>query len=196
MISWDELIPRLRKLYAEMDAAYQSAAGEASFSCDGCDGVTCCTVDVTLHTFAEMAYLRRGFNTLDMAGQLEVLGRCEEMISAKIGDPDGEQYRGLVCVLNLDGLCRLYEYRPMICRLAGIPHMFVRPDGTSLESGGCHKFEREFRSDRPDLMIDRTFFYREMAEIEIGIVRAQGKRTATRTVSETLGLEDPDNLLP
>jgi Fe-S-cluster containining protein len=179
-----------------MDAAYDTAATKVGFSCNGCDGVACCTVDVTLHTFAEMLYLRRGFTTLDMASQLEILGRCNEMIDAKLANASGDAYRNLVCVLNRDGLCRLYGYRPMICRLAGIPHFFVRPDGSARGGGGCPRFEQEVATDHPDLKIDRTVFYQKMAEIEIELVRAHGKRTTSRTVSETLGLEDPENLLP
>ena len=65
MFSGDDLIPRLHELYRQMDDAYRSIAQEVDFSCDGCDGVKCCTVDVMLHTFVEMYCLRRGFNTLD-----------------------------------------------------------------------------------------------------------------------------------
>lgn len=196
MLSGDELIPRLAELYERMDSAYREAADEIGFSCEGCDGVKCCTVDLILHTFVEMLYLRRGFNTRDTSRQLEILGRCRAIIKSKEDDPCGEAYRNAVCALNLDGLCSLYEYRPMICRLAGIRHFVARPDGTAMDSGGCRRYEQEILSLHPDLRIDRTFFYRQMAEIEIEVVRALGKRTVPRTIAETLGLEDPDITLP
>jgi hypothetical protein len=196
MLSGDELIPRLTELYELIDSAYHGLADEIDFSCEGCDGVTCCTVDLTLHTFVEMLYLRRGFNTLDTSRQLEILGRCRAMIKSKEDDPCSDAYRNSVCALNFEGSCSLYEYRPMICRLAGIRHFIDRPDGTQMESSGCVRYEREVVSLHPDLKIDRTAFYRKMAEIEIEVVRVLGRRTAPRTIAEILGLEDPDLILP
>lgn len=186
MISGVELIPRLRELYESIDQAYAAATAEVGFSCGGCDGVACCTVDVTLHTFAEMDYLRRGLSTLDEVRRNVVLDRCRFMVAAKRKDPVGESYRRSVCALNFEGLCGLYEYRPMICRLAGIPHFFVRPDGTSRQSGGCARYEREVLSSHPDIRIDRTPFYHAMAQIELDAVQTFGMRTTPHTVAETL----------
>lgn len=194
MVSGEQLIPRLREFYREMDAVYRAASEQVGFTCVGCDGTKCCTVDVTLHTFIEMLYLRRGFNTLDISRQLAVLGRCRAIIQAKEDDPFGETYRNAVCALNFDGFCSLYEYRPMICRLAGIPHFIQRPDGKVVESGGCSRYESEILSR--GTKIDRTVLYRKMAEIEIEVVRAAGQRTKSRTVAEILGVDDPENGLP
>jgi hypothetical protein len=191
MFSGEELIPRLAELYRLMDSAYCEVSNQVGFSCKGCDGVKCCTVDLILHTAVEMLYLRRGFNTLDMSRQLEILGRCRGIIKAKEDDALGDGYRNAICALNFEGLCVLYEYRPMICRLAGISHIIIRPDGTFTESGGCIRYHVENQQDRPNLKMDRTDFYRQMAAIEIEVVRAVGKRTASRTVAEALGLEYP-----
>jgi len=196
VISGDELILRLRELYADIDAAYRAFAREVGLSCEGCDGVACCTVDLTLHTFVEMLYLRRGFNTLDVSRQLEILGRCRAMVKAREDDPFGEAYRSAVCALNMDGQCVLYEFRPMICRLAGIPHVIARPDGSTVESGGCAQYEQEIREAESSLKLDRSSFYRKMAELEIAIVHETGRRTSPRTVAEILGLEDLDEDLP
>lgn len=193
MFSGEELIPRLTELYRLMDSAYCEVGNEVGFSCEGCDGVKCCTVDLILHTAVEMLYLRRGFNALDMSRQLEVLGRCRGIIKAKEDDVLGAEYRNAVCALNFEGVCILYEYRPMICRLAGIPHIIMRPDGTMTESGGCIRYHEAIEPDQPNLKIDRTDFYRQMAGIEIEVVRAVGKRTASRTIAEALGLEYPED---
>ena len=64
--SREELMPRLGDLYRRMDEAYSTAAAATGFSCQGCDGAKCCTVDLVLHTLAERLYLRRGFNALDL----------------------------------------------------------------------------------------------------------------------------------
>jgi len=195
MFAEEELIPRLRELYLEIDATYASTGEQVGFSCEGCDGVKCCTVDVSLHTFVEMLFLRQGFNSLDTGRQLEVLGRCRAMIKAREDDPLGV-YRNAVCALNFDGLCSLYEYRPMICRLAGIPHFIARPDGKIIESGGCSRYCLEILAVHPGVKIDRSPFYRGMAELEIEVVRHRGRRTPSRTVSQTLGLEDEEDMFP
>lgn len=186
MISADELVHRLADLYALMDRAYTAAADKVGFACQGCDGAACCTVDVPVYTFTEMHYLRRGFSSLDEGRRRIVLDRCRIMLEAKSTNPTGDAYRGAVCALSFDGLCGLYAYRPMICRLAGIPHFFVRPDGSTRESGGCHRYEREILPFHPATRIDRTQFYRVMGEIEIDAVKALGARTAPRTIAEVL----------
>lgn len=203
MFSGDSLIPRLSELYRLIDEEYRAVSQRVGFSCEGCDGVKCCTVDVTLHTLVEMLCLRRGFNTLDTSRQLEILGRCRSMIKAKDDDPFGDEYRNAVCALNFEGQCVLYQYRPMICRLAGIRHFIVRPDGTETESCGCFRYERdilgsptEFQETLRELKIDRTPFYRGMAELEMEVVWALGTRTKSRTVAETLGLETPEDCFP
>ncbi len=196
MVSWDELMPRLQKLYMEMDAAYRQVAGQAGFSCRGCDGTRCCTVDLTLHTSVEMLDLRRGMAMLGADRRSAVAQRCASVLEAKRLDPAGESYRNSVCVVSSDGLCALYEYRPMICRLAGISYFADRPDGKRLEGPGCSRYEAQIRPLHPDLRIDRTLFYRTLAEIEINVVRLTGQRTQPKTIAETLaakpGAKEPD----
>ncbi len=53
MHSREELIPRLSKLYQAIDTSYSKVIEENGFSCIGCDGVKCCTVDLNLHTYME-----------------------------------------------------------------------------------------------------------------------------------------------
>jgi len=67
MFSGDVLIPRLKELYRDIDASYLAAASPGGYPCAQCDGMKCCTVDVTLLTFMEMLYLRRGFDTMDIS---------------------------------------------------------------------------------------------------------------------------------
>lgn len=190
MILGDELIPRLEELYRRMDQAYAALAAEVGFSCKGCDGERCCTVDLTLHTSVEKHYLRKGFKNLNTSSQREILARCETMLAAKDEDPAGDAYRNAVCVLNFDGLCILYPYRPMICRVAGIPHSILRPDGKTLSREGCSRYQTRIQPAHPDLKMDRTEFYREMAAIEICVIRALGRRTVPSTLAETIGRED------
>ncbi|MBM4326786.1 MAG: hypothetical protein FJ118_06440 [Deltaproteobacteria bacterium] len=195
-LAHEDLAYRVKELYDRIDAVYVSAARDAGFSCAGCDGAKCCAVDLILHTFAEQLYLRRGLDTLDAARRDGILTNCTLTLHAKESDPFGESYRDAVCVLNEAGLCALYKYRPMICRLAGIPHLIFRPDGTKRFGEGCGKFRSEIEPRLPDLRIDRTAFYREMGSIELGVVRVTGRRSTSRTVAETLAFADPDQLIP
>lgn len=190
MFPGDELIPRLSLLNRVIDAAYCEAAGSVGFSCEHCDGVTCCTVDLKLHTLIEMLYLRRGVSALDKSTHHAVLDKSHAIVAAKLDDAGGEAYRNSVCALNIGGRCAAYDYRPMICRLAGIPHYFVRPDGETIESGGCTRYLADIEAVHPDVRIDRTEFYREMASIEVEIIRLRGRRSAPRTIAETLTLSD------
>lgn len=192
----EDLTCRVEELYDRIDAAYVSVAQDAGFSCVECDGAKCCTVDLILHTFAEQLYLRRGFDTLDAAGRDRILANCRSVLEAKEIDPLGEAYRNAVCVLNDAGLCTLYKYRPMICRLAGLPHLIFRPDGSKRYGEGCPKFQREIEPRLPDLRIDRTAFYREMGAIELEVVHVTGRRSISRTVAEALALTDPELFVP
>ena len=179
-------IIRLRELYRRMDESYGEAARQTGFSCDNCDGEACCTVDLPIHTFTEKLLLKQGLASLEARLREEILIRCGEMVRAKAEDPRGAAYRNSVCALNFEGRCALYNERPMICRLAGIPHFITRPDGKTLERGGCVRYEKEFRPSGPDLKVDRSDLYREMAAVEVDAVRARGERTPPETISEVL----------
>ncbi len=186
MFTGENLIPRIRLLYQQIDSVYAAAAEKIGLSCEGCNGVICCSVDLTLHTFIEISYLRFGFRMLEPSLQSEILTKSRWIVDAKLEAPYGAGYRNAVCALNFAGACTLYEHRPMICRLAGIPHVFTRPDGSEAQSGGCKKFEETLRGQNSEAKIDRSAFYREMAAMEIEAVRARGRRTEKLTIAEIL----------
>lgn len=180
------MIPRLAEIYRRIDRAYAEAVKNVGFSCEGCDGTKCCTVDLRIGTLVEMSYLRHGFNTLSHAEQDEILARCRQIIRAKNDAPESELYRNSVCALNTDGMCVLYEYRPMICRLHGMPYFFVGPNDSRMEGDGCPRFTKLYKGMDTISKIDRTPFYREMAALEVEAVRLRGERTKKLSVAETL----------
>lgn len=59
----------------------------------------------------------------------------------------------------------LYEQRPMICRLHGIPHVLHRPDGRTRTGPGCDDFYRQCGRGAAALL-DRTPLYMAMADLE------------------------------
>lgn len=189
----DAWVPRLKELYSRMDDTYSALAALVDFTCLGCDGSKCCEVDLKVHTFVESLYLRRGFYLLDVSLQHEIVNRCHRVLNAKQVDPLGEEYRSSVCVLNVEGLCSVYQYRPMICRLAGIKHYFIKPDGTKISGRGCSVYENTIAQQFPESRIDRTEFYKDMTRIEIEIITELGRRPDSLTVAEILCPKGPND---
>ncbi|MGO8820559.1 MAG: YkgJ family cysteine cluster protein [Desulfomonilaceae bacterium] len=180
--------PRLKKLYQELDATYSVASNLSDFNCDGCDGTKCCTVDLIIHTSVEMSYMRQGLLALDQATKSQIKGRSLEIVEFKRLNPVGPGYRNSICSANFGGRCAIYEHRPMICRLAGIPHFIDRPDQTRVSGPGCPRFETVSLASNPELKIDRTPFYRRLAEMEIETIRTHGKRTHSLTIAQILAI--------
>lgn len=87
-----------------------------------------------------------------------VVRRMAEMEAA------GETPRAM-CPLNDGGLCQIYAYRPMICRLHGLPHEVRRPGRAPEYAPGCHEFTREYGSQEY-IPLDRTPFYLRLSQLE------------------------------
>jgi hypothetical protein len=76
----------------------------------------------------------------------------------------------LMCPLNDDGLCGLYEHRLMICRMHGTANMFTKPDGSEVHFPGCFRFEEavaDLDKREHGLILDRTPLYRRLVELEV-----------------------------
>jgi hypothetical protein len=78
-----------------------------------------------------------------------------------------------MCPVNRDGLCTLYDYRPMICRLHGLPHMLLQPGGKAICGPGCGQFDRQC-SHKSCSPLDRTPLYLSMARLERELRQAAG----------------------
>jgi hypothetical protein len=157
-------LDRLKTIYAAMDEKYQAAADYYGFNCTGCDD-NCCFTRFYHYTLLEYLYIFDGLNHLDAEKQAQIKDRaldvCRETDAA---DANGVPVR-MMCPLCVDGLCLLYPYRPMICRLHGIPHELRRPGGGLMQASGCDAFTRQFQG-KQRFKFDRTPFYREMAGLE------------------------------
>ncbi len=147
----------LSHLFADMDAAYARVAARYGFHCHGCTD-NCCQSLFYHHTLLEFLYLRRGLNDLDTTDRNDILRRAAAVAAA---EPDTRP----MCPLNRAGRCRLYPYRPMVCRLHGIAHTLTGPDHTVRPGPGCEEFSR-FAGSNPSERLDRTPFYRRMARLE------------------------------
>ncbi|MBA3017084.1 MAG: hypothetical protein KJ550_11925 [Proteobacteria bacterium] len=157
-------LQRLRTIWEDMGKKYQEAADYYGFFCNGCED-NCCYTRFYHHTLLEYLFIRQGYSTLEHEIQNRVSERAIEVCAETIEyDKAGKTVR-LLCPLNFDGLCILYEYRPMICRLHGIPHQLQRPGQGIMYSPGCEAFEKQCEGKKY-IKFDRTPFYVEMANLE------------------------------
>jgi hypothetical protein len=161
------LFRKLGSLYQRMEQSYNSCAQEMGLSCVECPD-NCCTSYFQHHTYIEWAYLWKGMETTQTGGtghcpsegrRVRARGQAAPVPGAAAQDHVPlERGRTLSAVLH----------RLMICRLHGVPNVFRMPDGRERTFPGCFRGQEIGRNLEKLPMIDRTGFYRELAELEIG----------------------------
>jgi Fe-S-cluster containining protein len=161
------LVDKLQVLFQEMDRAYTVVAAQYGFVCNGCRE-NCCLTRFHHHTLLEYLFLLEGIRGLapderHVIRQLSI----DANQHGRDADRQGRQYR-VMCPLNQNGRCRMYSFRPMICRLHGIPHELHPPGGRIVRNPGCDAFFDQCRTrGKTDYIpFDRTPFYRRMALLE------------------------------
>jgi len=165
-------LDRLREIFNAMDRAYNGAAEYYHFFCSGCTG-SCCLTRFYHHTFLEYLYLLTGYQATAKEKQSTIIKKasavCRETAAA------GRQAIRVrhMCPLNFDGLCSLYAYRPMICRMHGIAHELHQPGKAVSYAPGCHVFAKQC-GQKEYHPFDRTPFYIELAKLEKEFKQAAG----------------------
>ncbi len=152
----------LIRLYKRMDAAYDRVADRYNFHCTGCTD-NCCTSLFFHHTFIEKAFLIQGFLHMDPIRKQAVRTRAADYVSQTFADGHAGRSLKLMCPLNLRGRCTLYPFRPMICRLHGLPHELHPPGRQTIKGPGCDAGQFDAKSYIP---FDRTPFYMDLAARE------------------------------
>jgi Fe-S-cluster containining protein len=165
-------IDRLKQIYTAMDSAYGRLADRYGFKCDGCED-NCCRTRFYHHTVIEYAYLKQGLLTLDAQLQDRIQSQAMTVVAAVENDHSTPGSVKLMCPLNSNARCILYAYRPMICRLHGIPHELKKPGQSAIRVPGCNAFDSRY-GDQPYMQFDRTPFYRDMAGLEMEVKQALG----------------------
>jgi hypothetical protein len=98
-----------------------------------------------------------------------------------------------MCPLNFDGRCILYSYRPMICRLHGIPHEFQTSNHKVIHAPGCDAFTGQ-HGDAEYFNFDRTPFYTQMARLESELKQAMGNGNKLKmTIAEMIASFQSDS---
>lgn len=154
-------LEKLKQLFAKMDAAYDTAAKEHGFVCNGCDE-NCCKTLFYHHTFLEFFYLDQGLQSLDAETRKALYKRAKKYVLAQSQASADTIFRKM-CPLNRNDRCQLYAHRPMICRLHGLPYT-LGFDQAQNEGTGCYEFYQQ--AVKTDSALDRTSLYQELALLE------------------------------
>lgn len=160
---------RLASLYRSIDEVYaQLASHYGSFSCEGCTD-NCCTTVFAHYTLIENFYFLEGFDALPAVRKKEAIERAEKYLR-KLEKAEKETALSIMCPVNFEGLCAVYEQRPLICRVHGLPAQVSSPQKGVEHWNGCLRFQA-LHGDHIDLEIDRTYFYAEIAALEVDLRR-------------------------
>lgn len=182
----EKYLTRIAEIFKAIDIIYDAAIKHYGFSCKGCSD-NCCVTKFHHHTLLEELYLAEGLKRLDEAKKKAAVARAEEVVSIHNASPEDIR---VMCPLNEKGLCMVYEHRPMICRIHGVPYEMHNRD-TSIEYGiGCHRFmDEKVKEGIKYFPLNRTMFYVEMARTEkelresIGFTGDYSKTTAEMVLS-------------
>ncbi len=158
------ILGRLKTIYEKMGVKYQEVADGYGFNCTGCDD-SCCFTHFYHHTLLEYFDIMQGFHGLEHTSKTQIAKRAAEVCTKARQRNDTNIFMRLMCPLNFDGLCVLYDRRPMICRLHGIPYKLCQPGQKTYYGSGCHIFYEQF-DDNDNFRLDRTLFYVEIARLE------------------------------
>jgi Fe-S-cluster containining protein len=156
---------RLQELYSEMDAAYGAVASGHGFRCTGCSD-NCCLTRFHHHTLAELALLQTAFSHLPKAVQKAAAGRARAVLARYDSAEKAEESPRVMCPVNLEQRCLIYDARPMICRMHGVPHVLRGPGRPPSHGPGCAAFSERCDSHASGPVLDRTPFYQKMAALE------------------------------
>jgi Fe-S-cluster containining protein len=130
---------RLESIFADMDRVYAEVAAHYDFNCHACKD-NCCRTRFYHHTYIEYLFIQEGVKTLGRKRQIEVKSSALKICNESTELNKNRRPVRLMCPLNIENLCILYPYRPMICRLHGIPHE-LRKSANNLTFGpGCTPF--------------------------------------------------------
>ena len=166
-----ELAARLADLYTRMAGAYDLVAGELAFTCEGCPD-NCCDSLFLHHTLIEWAYLWQGLQELTPEALHKIKARAKRYLSDATGSMAKGERPQIMCPLNDDGLCGLYQHRLMICRMHGVPAKITRPDGQALQFPGCFRCQELTVGREKVPEVDRTELYQELADLERQLIES------------------------
>ncbi len=156
------IFDNLSKIFNDMDSAYDKSASESGFSCNGCDE-SCCKTRFHHFAWSEYLYFLKGLESV-ASDRIQIEDRAR-FVADIYNMTRQTEPPGIMCPVNRDGLCMVYGFRPMICRLHGIAHEFRLPSGEIRQGTGCAVFDR-VSEGKFSYAMDRTPFYSRLAALE------------------------------
>ena len=190
------LANELTDLYSGLEEDYRRVAGQIPLSCQGCPD-NCCDSWFFHHTYCEWAYLWQGLRRLDTAALTRTLRRAEDYLRQSQAQLAAGRRPQLMCPLNEDGLCVLYQHRLLVCRMHGVPAALTRPDGQQLRFPGCFRCQEivheRHGDDSTAPRMDRTQLFTKLAELENRLLGGSRQRfpKVRKTIAEMIVLGPP-----
>ncbi len=145
MVLSEQQLRELEDIYEKLQQEYARVAGALDFSCSGCPD-NCCDSHFLHHTYTEWAYLWRGISQLVSERQQQLIARAKAYLAQCTEELAAGRRPQVMCPLNKDGLCVVYEHRLLVCRTHGVPATMTRPDGQTLCFPGCFRCQEMFES--------------------------------------------------
>jgi hypothetical protein len=178
-----ELADELTAVYQTLQEEYDRTAAQISLACAGCPD-NCCDSWFYHHTYSEWAYLWQGLRLLQAAVLKRIVERAEDYLRQSQAQRAAGQRPKILCPLNEDGLCSLYQHRLLVCRMHGVPALMTRPDGRSLRFPGCFRCQELVGQDEAAPAMDRTQIFIRLADVENRLLC--GKRQLFPKVKKTI----------
>ncbi len=155
----EQFFTKLKKLYDEMDKEYKEAADKHKFKCESCKD-NCCKTFFFHHTYIEAYYFIEKLKRLKSKEYQSVVLKAKQNIQKN-------QKESYSCPVFVDEKCILYEARPLICRLHGIPYKFTNFVSNETKKGqGCLFFSKTAIHTN-EIFLDRTKIYHDLMKLEV-----------------------------
>lgn len=175
---WRPFVDQIDSVFQAIDSDYDRIAQNYGFECRGCED-NCCRSLFYHYTWCERLYLIIGLEKQPPAEARIITEKARRVVQRDALIHQGHELPRQFCPANRDGRCALYDHRPMICRLHGLPHV-LRPPGRPVVPGaGCGWFDQHHDPKSAD-PLDRTPFYQQMAALEQSLRRALGQDYAPK----------------
>jgi hypothetical protein len=186
-----EMTEELAAIYQTLQEEYERTAARIPLACAGCPD-NCCDSWFHHHTYSEWAYLWQGLRLLEEQVLSRIVGRAEDYVRQSQAQLAAGQRPRLLCPLNEDGLCILYQHRLLVCRMHGVPAAMTRPDGCSLRFPGCFRCQEivreKYAQENKAPAMDRTQMFIRLAELENRLLHGQRQHVpkVKKTIAEMI----------
>lgn len=191
-----DMVAELAEMYTRLEEDYRRVAGELALSCADCPD-NCCDSWFFHHTYCEWAWLWQGLRQLEAEALARIVCRAEDYLRESQAQIAAGLRPQLLCPLNENGLCGLYEHRLLVCRMHGVPAVLTRPDGQHLRFPGCFRCQEivreKYASEEAAPAMDRTRLFTELADLETRFLGGSRQRflKVKKTIAEMIVLGPP-----